>query len=288
VGSRLRPYIGMTAFIGPMGSGKTYSLVEVAKRKLEQGRRVYTNAGFVVQGCEELRDVEEFAILPPGSVFLLDEAQNVFNARLYASFPPMMTYRASQLRKDDLEFYWSSQHEDSVDVTFRRLTQAFWHCRAITGRAFVRALYPPEQFRKQGERPRRREWRRIRMEVADLYDTKGKVSVPLSWVQNVRDKRRDDPLVQLLPGETLEGLFARLEGEGLLSKPGRRSKVLARVPDVGDADAVPLSRTGSGGNAPGIATSSSERANGVKGGGLREAEYPLTPGDGSGTGQQAG
>jgi hypothetical protein len=182
-----RRYQGVTAFVGMPGSGKTYGLVRVAKRAMEQGRAVYTNQGFDVKGARTYRSFEEMLLIPPGSVILLDEAPVYFNARRWQEFPDGLLYRLTQIRKDGLEFYYSAIHEEMVDATLRRLTFWFWHCRAISGRLLYWTLWSPELFRRSKERPRKRELIRVNAKVAALYDTNGKVAISEKHLHRLRE-----------------------------------------------------------------------------------------------------
>ncbi|MCA1726981.1 MAG: hypothetical protein LC722_04840 [Actinobacteria bacterium] len=198
-------YQGVTAYVGMPGSGKTYGLAQQADRALRRGSIVYSNAGFEVVGSRVLHDWQDFAELVQESedgcrklaavypsrsdvcehgypwlevVVVWDELPLYFNARRWTDFPDGMLYQLTQVRKVGIRLYYSAIHEEMVDVTLRRLTFWFWHCRAVTGRVLRRSLYPPDQFRKAKTKPYRREWVFVRESVAALYDTTRKVELP--------------------------------------------------------------------------------------------------------------
>lgn len=195
-----RKYQGVTAFVGMPGSGKTYGLAQVAKRAMDRGEVVYSNAGFEVAGTRVLHDWEEFVAIPTESedgcvkrersegcehgalwlptTIVWDELPLYFNARKWSEFPDGMLYALTQIRKDGRKLYYSSIDEMMIDTTIRRVTFWYWHCRAVSSRLLRRSLWPPESFRKARQRPFSREWVRVRDDVAALYDTTRKVELP--------------------------------------------------------------------------------------------------------------
>jgi len=171
-------YQGVTAFVGMPGSGKTYSLAMVGKRAMERGERVVCNAGFDLQGAEVMSTFDEFASLEGPVTVVWDELPLYFNSRKWSEFPDAMLYKFTQIRKDGIRLYYSAIHEMMIDTNIRRVTFWYWHCRAISGRLLVRKLYPPEEFRRAKAKARAREFMWLKDEVAALYDTDRKVSLP--------------------------------------------------------------------------------------------------------------
>lgn len=126
---------------------------------------------------------DDFAAIEgtPGqpTVIVWDELPLYFNARKWAEFPDAMLYKFTQIRKDGLQLYYSAIHEAMIDVNIRRVTFWYWRCRAITGRVLYRTLWPPEEYRKAGQRARRRETVIVRESVAGAYDTTRHVALPV-------------------------------------------------------------------------------------------------------------
>ncbi len=186
-----RPYCGVTAYVGPPGSGKTYSLVEIGLAALRAGRPVFTNLGFRITDeatgrfSEVYKSLEEMLLVPDGSVILLDEAPTQFSARRWQEFPDALMYRLTQIRKDGLQFHYSAIHESFVDKVLREMTINWWTCKRLPiFPLFVRARWSPHAFRKATQRPERRDWVRLRPVVCDAYDTSAKVAVPERvWVR---------------------------------------------------------------------------------------------------------
>lgn len=171
-------YAGVTAAVGMPGGGKSYLLAEMASRAMAKGVRVWSNAGFDVAGTNTIESFEEFASLRGPGLVVWDELPLYFSSRRWAEFPDGMLYKFTQIRKDGLRLAYSTIHEGMVDVSIRRVTFWYWHCRTVlTRKTMVRTLWPPSEFRKASAKPLRRQIRRLDMRVASLYDTMGKVAV---------------------------------------------------------------------------------------------------------------
>lgn len=180
-----RHYMGVTAYVGLPGSGKTYSLAEVGVRALRRGRQVWANTdGSGVDpwfiGARPFASFDEFMQIPNDAVILWDELPLFVNARKWQEFPDGLLYRLTQIRKDGLELHFSTIDWRMVDVNVRRITFWTWECDHLVGPVHRRKLWPPEERRRRDEKPRRKEWFTIRPEVGQAYDTLGKVSAPLS------------------------------------------------------------------------------------------------------------
>ena len=174
----MRRYDGVTAFVGMPGSGKTYALAQTGLGAMKAGRQVWCNAGFDLAGAEVFSSMEEFLAVPNGSTIVFDEAPIYFNARRWQDFPDALLYRLTQIRKDGLQFFYSTIDWQMVDVTLRRLTFWTWECHAVTGRLLVRAKYPIPERRQKDEGPRRRQWSYVHGYTARSYDTVSKVAAP--------------------------------------------------------------------------------------------------------------
>jgi hypothetical protein len=171
-------YAGVTAFVGMPGGGKSYGLAEMAYRALNRGIRVYSNAGFDIEGSVILESFEDFARVQGPALVVWDELPLYFNSRKWAEFPDGMLYKFTQIRKDGVRLAYSTIHEEMVDVNIRRVTFWYWHCRTtIFPRVLRRTLWPPSQFRRATAKPIDREIVVVRDRVASLYDTYGKVAV---------------------------------------------------------------------------------------------------------------
>jgi hypothetical protein len=227
VSRRQAAYNGVTGFVGPPGSGKTYSMTERLVQRLLEGWRVFTNAGFEVvihkdackypetvsayhderrrerqerlprrarrpHSCdctprsERLFSVEEAMTVPDGSAVGFDEFQMAVNSRKSSEFPRGLLYRVSQVRKDDIELYWSSQREMAVDVNIRGVTFFVQRCRRL-GRLplFIRSTWPPIDHVKSDDRPLASKLYRIKRQVFRAYDTFAKVYAAPETVESL-------------------------------------------------------------------------------------------------------
>ena len=109
--------------VGPPGSGKSFVLTSIALKRLKKDSRpVFAN--FSIRGAERFT-LDEMADLPPCTL-LVDEAQNLFHARMWRSMPADMLERWSQTRKAGWDIFLGTQHESNVDSVVRRVVQYGW------------------------------------------------------------------------------------------------------------------------------------------------------------------
>jgi len=176
-----RGYQGVTAYVGLPGSGKTYTLTDVACRALLAGREVWTNRGYEVSigglSSKTFASFDDFLSIPNDAVICWDELPLFVNARKWQEFPDGLMYRLTQIRKDSLELHYSAIDWLMVDANVRRITFWVWECNRLGLGVHRRAMYPPEERRRKDERPRQRELFRIRPHIAASYDSWSKVAV---------------------------------------------------------------------------------------------------------------
>jgi hypothetical protein len=77
---------------------------------------------FYFESINEILHVED-------GVVAFDEAQVLFNARLWESLPDEFQYKLQQHRKHRLDLYCTTQNLGTIDITYRRLIQWWGHCR---------------------------------------------------------------------------------------------------------------------------------------------------------------
>lgn len=171
---RNRPYRGVTAAVGLPGSGKSYYLVEKVLEAQRRGIPTYSNAGFDVKGTETIGSFRDLVEVQGPAVIAFDELPLFFNARRWQTFPDGMLYKLTQIRKDQIELYYSTINPKMVDITLRHLTFEWVWCRHIYGRLMRRIHKSPEEW--GGDRLYTRfVWRS--KEVEQAYDTLGRVAV---------------------------------------------------------------------------------------------------------------
>lgn len=183
-------YTGIRAYVGPMGSGKTYLMARDGVKALREGREVWANAGFGIKDAKSGRasrtyvSLSEMLLAPPGTVLLLDEVGTFMSARRWQELPRAMMYRLTQARKDSLSLIWSAQHEMQADAALRRLTAVVMHVKRW-GRYGVTVAMPPVDYRKGDERPMGRSTWMLRQSVMDSFDTHARVWVPPEVVEEI-------------------------------------------------------------------------------------------------------
>lgn len=145
------------AFTGKTGSGKTFAMVGFAYQKWLKGTDIYSNTwlNFEKYGGQQGKEVKNWAykakkIINPRSIpkkrgkiyyfeditelitindglILIDEAQVLFNARNWESLPYIFQYKLQQHRKHKLDLYCTTQNMGTIDISYRRLVQKWYH-----------------------------------------------------------------------------------------------------------------------------------------------------------------
>ena len=117
--------------IGNQGSGKTLFLVKKALEYARQGITIYSNINFKGIRFKRLKykDIIECK-LSKGVVFL-DEIHLLINSRnsISKNSREICTKFLSQVRKQGLEIWASSQKPRKVDINFREETDILYSCQ---------------------------------------------------------------------------------------------------------------------------------------------------------------
>lgn len=136
------------------GSGKSYSMVwnAVIKRLLAPKTRFFTNMyPLDLPGdgpIYYLRDVADLLAARDGIV-LIDEANLFFPSRLWRQIPTELLDKLSQVRKDDLELWFSTQNAKRVDTVLRDLVSRHFWMRSFQRIGFFVAKVFVDDSRKQ-------------------------------------------------------------------------------------------------------------------------------------------
>lgn len=64
-------------------------------------------------------------------VIIFDEAQVLFNARLWESLPSEFQYKLQQSRKHKLDLFCTTQNLGTIDITYRRLIHEWFHMEEV-------------------------------------------------------------------------------------------------------------------------------------------------------------
>lgn len=126
------------AYTGKTGSGKTYSMVRDAYREWRRGRDVYSNTLLFFdkmvsskrrQKCGRIIYFENIneIIEVKNALILFDEAQVLFNARLWEALPEEFQFKLQQHRKHHLDLFCTTQNMGTIDITYRRLVHEWFH-----------------------------------------------------------------------------------------------------------------------------------------------------------------
>lgn len=138
-------------YTGKTGSGKTWSMVQDAFREWKRGADIYSNIPLFFEATlpkkvDKLQTwIDSFwPTKKPGKVYyyqhiaellsvrdgiiLMDEAQVLINARNWENLPYEFQWKLQQHRKHRLDLYATCQNMGTIDITMRRLVQAWYHC----------------------------------------------------------------------------------------------------------------------------------------------------------------
>lgn len=128
------------AYTGKTGSGKTYKMVQEAFRLWRNGSDIYSNTNLFFEKYkrkkwktgrivyfENINDILD----AQNAVILFDEAQVLFNARLWEALPAEFQYKLQQHRKHKLTLLCTTQSLKAIDITYRRLIHFWFHCEDV-------------------------------------------------------------------------------------------------------------------------------------------------------------
>jgi hypothetical protein len=132
-------------FVGLPGSGKTYWLSFLGLKAMKKGRKVYSN--YKLEGAIPYFDLKDVQNVRNG-VILVDEINLICPSRWWDKFPTYLAYWWSQTRKNELDVYWTSQHQDRVDKIVKEITNYIWEIRKFPLNFRMMNCYLPEQIGK--------------------------------------------------------------------------------------------------------------------------------------------
>lgn len=168
---------------GKAGSGKTYFMVRLCKKYLQEGRNVFCNVkineenlnlkakkGKEIGKLYYWDNLNQFRKVHSG-IILMDEAGAYFNSRKWSSLSEEDLVKFQQHRKDGLEIIYSAQNFDFVDKVIRQLTNLIYVCRKM-GNLFWTSLYDPDYVNnKQKKTCYGRQFYFLDEEITKSYDT---------------------------------------------------------------------------------------------------------------------
>ena len=151
------------AFTGKTGSGKTYQMVKEIYARWKTGTDVYSNTYLLFEKYERFKfyevwlyniqkfflnllkrnvepqkrgriiyyeDISEI-IEARNGIILMDEGQNLLEARNWENLPAEFSNKLRQHRKHRLDLYVTTQNLGTIDINLRRLVQKWKHTRDV-------------------------------------------------------------------------------------------------------------------------------------------------------------
>lgn len=118
----------ITGIVGLPGDGKTLLGVKFLLDDMAEGRKVYANFSSRKQRWDRVSWSKVMQLM--NATVLIDEAHMWFPAR--SSLRETTKHELAifqQHRKGGLNFIWTAQHEDRIDVALRELTAFVYQCR---------------------------------------------------------------------------------------------------------------------------------------------------------------
>lgn len=207
------------AITGKPGSGKTYFILRLIKKYLQDGRDCFCNlkidetfldlkpkkSSFFIFGKRKPKelgklyywdDLTKFRKVHSGVIFM-DEGASYFNSRKWSSMSDEDLVKFQQHRHDGLDIIYSSQNFDMVDKVIRQLTNFVYICHSFgpnskTTWFFWSNLFDPEYVNnKEKKSSYKRQIYFFNQRLANAYD---------SWNLTNRDFEK----------ELIEKIFVRM------------------------------------------------------------------------------
>jgi zona occludens toxin len=120
---------------GLPGNGKTLYTISYVKAKAEKENRAVFYHGIpeLTLNWQKLEDPREWMKCPPGSIIVLDEAQQTFRNRSMGAVPPEFVQALETHRHLGMDLVMITQHPSLIDPAVRRLAGAHRHMVRIWG-----------------------------------------------------------------------------------------------------------------------------------------------------------
>lgn len=171
---------------GEPGSGKTYVATALAHRYADRKKPVVANWPISHPGIGYFTNDQLFDQVGPNGRTLrvfLDEAQQEFHSRNWASLPPEVYQRWNMVRRGAVDLWLLTQDFENLDSTLRRSAHYVYdivpHWKMLSARdedeqhplTFTLKGYRKRDYRKKDARPMHRRTFFFRKAVAASYDT---------------------------------------------------------------------------------------------------------------------
>lgn len=159
--------------------GKTYALVRLAYKLINEGRDIYSNFHIdfssmpLKQGHGSLYywdDILDIVPVKSGEI-IIDECQIYMNSRKWKDLPLAVQYKLQQHRKQGLNIHGAVQNVKRIDSVARELVNSIFECKKVLHRFFIVREYDIEDIDKQSRSSYSTQMYFFNMKLAKCYDT---------------------------------------------------------------------------------------------------------------------
>jgi len=164
--------------------GKTYSLVRLAYKFINEGRDVWSNfhMDFSSMPLKENHgtvhywsNLMELVPVKKGEIFI-DECQIYMNSRDWKTLPQAFQYKLQQHRKHGVNIHGAVQNVRRIDSVARELVNSIFVCKRTLGRLFILREYDIEDVDKEKRSSYSTQFYFLDKKLASCYDTLQEIS----------------------------------------------------------------------------------------------------------------
>jgi hypothetical protein len=175
-------------YVGKPGSGKTYALVRLSYKLINEGRDIFSNFHIDFKSMPLKKghgsvyywtDIIQLIPVKQGEI-IIDEAQIYMNSRDWKNLPKIMQYKLQQHRKQGLNIHGAVQNVRRIDTVARELVNSVYQCKILLGRLFFVKEYDIEDIDKETRKSYSISLYFLNKKLANCYDTLQEID------QNVR------------------------------------------------------------------------------------------------------
>jgi len=166
-------------YVGKPGMGKTYALVKLAYKLINDGRNVYANfhIDFSTMSLSKnhgtvffWENIVDLIPVKQGEI-IIDECQIYMNARDWKTLPKAMQYKLQQHRKQGLNIHGAVQNVKRIDSVARELVNSIFDCHFYFHRIFRLKEYDVEDIDKEKRSSYSTQYYFFSKKLAKCYDT---------------------------------------------------------------------------------------------------------------------
>ncbi|MEI7615584.1 MAG: zonular occludens toxin domain-containing protein, partial [Actinomycetota bacterium] len=171
------------------GMGKTYSLVRLAYKLINEGRNIYSNFHIdfssmpLKEGHGEVfywENINDIIPIKSGEI-IIDECQIYMNSRNWKNLPPSVQYKLQQHRKQGLNIHGAVQNVKRIDSVARELVNSIFECKRKLGKLFVVKEFDIEDIDKEKRSSYSTQLYWLDKKLASCYDTLQEIRQNISY-----------------------------------------------------------------------------------------------------------